>query len=197
MFEAFILAGGKSSRMGTEKAAATVGGTPMLHRVAKALEYAGASAVTVVSSRGPFGDFETVADVYRGKGALGGIHAALRSSRSETVFVAGCDFPFLSSEFIRLLVDLFNEGAADCVIPVQADGREQPLAAVYSRAACLPVCETILSDAESSVAVKALTDRVSVRLVLFEEYSFLRDSSRVLLNVNTREDLQTAEALLS
>lgn len=181
--------------MGTEKSAVTIGGITMLERVAEALEDAGASAVTVVSSRAPVEGFETVADVYRGRGALGGIHAALKFSRSETVFIAGCDFPFLTPEFVRLLVDSFNDGAFDCVIPLQSDGREQPLAAVYSSGACLPASEALLSDPEASVAVRALLERVSAKHIPFEDYAFLRGSSRILMNVNTPEELEAAESI--
>lgn len=164
----------------------------MLDRVAEALNGAGASRVTVVSSLDSASAFKTVADIHKGKGALGGIHSALYHSQSEAVFIAACDFPFLSAGLVRLLVDIFDESEDDCVIPVQRDGIVQPLAAVYSREDCLPAAEALLSDSGASCAVRSLLDRVSARYVPFEEYSDIGNADKALLNVNTPEELEAA-----
>lgn len=195
MFEAFILAGGRSTRMGADKAAALVGGTSMLDRIAEAAADAGAARITVVSSRGALEGYETVPDIFRGKGALGGIHSALKHSSCEAVFITACDFPLISAEFIRLLVDRFNGGSDCCVIPEQPDGVFQPLAAVYSRSRCLAICEEILSDPDSSNAVKALLDGTEPFHLSFGEYEHLRNADSILLNVNTPEELDQAGRL--
>jgi len=181
--------------MGADKAAAEVGGSPMLDRIAAAAADAEAARITVVSSRGSLEGYETIPDIFRGKGALGGIHSALKHATYEAVFIAACDFPLISAEFIRLLVDRFNGGSGWCVIPEQSDGVLQPLAAVYSRSRCRPICEEILADESTSNAVKALLERVEPLLLPFDEYAHLPTAENILINVNTPEELERAGRL--
>jgi molybdopterin-guanine dinucleotide biosynthesis protein A len=192
MFEAFILAGGGSSRMGRNKADIVIAGSTMLEKTAAALREAGASTITVVSSKQSFKGYGSIADVFEGRGALGGIHSALKHASGDLIFVAGCDFPFISSEFVKFLVDVSTSDGSDCVVPEQEDGRPQPLSAVYSREKCLKVCESMLTDEDSSNAVYALMDRLAVRLVRFDEYAHMANSRHLLMNVNTPEQLERA-----
>ncbi len=181
--------------MGREKALIEVGGVRLLDRVAAAAVDAGASRIAVVSSRGTIDGFETVPDIYRGKGALGGIHSALKHAGSDDVLICGCDLPFVSSEFFTLLIGAYKNGDDGGVVPEQPDGVLQPLAAIYSRSRCLPECEAILSDTEASYAVSALLDKVTPHVVPFSEYSHLANANRLLVNLNTPEDLERARNL--
>ncbi len=196
MFEAFILAGGRSSRMGKNKPEIELGGSTLLQHAADVLQAAGASRIAVVSSAFAPAGIETIPDIFEGRGALGGIHSAMKHASGDTVFILACDFPFVTAGLIELLLDKFDSHEYDAVIPAQPDGRIQPLAAVYGRERCLAECEAILGNDEASGAVNALIDRLKTRVVAFEEYSGLENSQRLLLNLNTPEDLEKAEKLV-
>src|SRR6266849_10776941 len=101
---AFILAGGKSTRMGTDKAFVTLDGRTLL---ARALDLARSvtSEVRIVGSAEKFAAFgPVVEDVFRECGPLGGIHAGLRSSPAELNLVLAVDLPFVSAELFRFLI---------------------------------------------------------------------------------------------
>ena len=167
----------------------------MLARAVSALRGAGAVRVSAVASADVPGDLETVRDVFEGKGALGGIHAALASAESDKVFVLGCDFPFITPEFIELLAGTEPGEDEGCIVPEQPDGMLQPLAAVYSKAKCFEKCAAILSDENASHAVAALLDSAGCKIIPFGEYSGLPNARRLLMNVNTPEELERARDL--
>src|SRR5262245_3657828 len=128
--EAFILAGGASSRMGTDKAQLLLEDQTFVERIAATLltvtdtiRLVGGSANSNFASR-----FATVADVYPQWGALGGLHAALTACRREWAIVVACDLPFVTADLFTMLASLRPDH--DAVVPVQPDGRPQPLAAL-------------------------------------------------------------------
>ena len=130
--EAFILAGGASSRMGTDKSQLLIEDQTFVERIA-------ATLLTVTDTIRLVGGSEnlkldTIADVYPQWGALGGLHAALNESRSEWAIVVACDLPFVTSELFRSLASKRTEH--DAVVPIQPDGRPQPLAALYRTDPC-------------------------------------------------------------
>ncbi|QQS40943.1 MAG: molybdenum cofactor guanylyltransferase [Acidobacteriota bacterium] len=196
MFEAFILAGGMSSRMGRDKASVEFEGETLIERTANTLKEAGATSVSVVLSKRS----ETVApdalpvirDEFQDAGALAGIHAALKACGSSITFVAACDLPFASADLAKLLIDALERSGADCAIPAQPDGRLQPLFGAYRRDPTLRAADRILVDTEASNAVANLTNRLRMRTMSFEEYSALANADRLLFNVNTPQELEQA-----
>ena len=193
--EGFILAGGASSRMGTDKARLSLGGRTFVERIAEALR-AIATQVSVVGTR-PFDggalDLPTVADVYRDCGALGGLHAALRACRAPWAVVVSCDLPFVTGELFARLADL-RTPEADAVAPVQRDGRPQPLCALYSTARCLERVERLLGAGERRPRV--LLREARTRWVEPSELADLRDAELFFLNVNTPEDYERAREMV-
>src|SRR5258708_4756586 len=128
---AFILAGGKSTRMGTDKAFVVLDGRTLL---ARALDVARAvtADVRIVGDAANFAGFAPVVeDVFRGCGPLGGIHAALRASAAELNLMLAVDVPFVSAGLLEFLVARARESAA--VVTVARVGGWQPLCAVYRR----------------------------------------------------------------
>lgn len=196
MFEAFILAGGMSSRMGRDKASIEFEGSTLIARTADTLKDAGATKVSVVLSKrsetvAP-GALPVIRDEFPDAGALAGIHAALKACGSEIAFVAACDLPFASADLAKLLIDALDRSGADCAIPVQPDGRIQPLFGAYRRDEAFVAVSRILEDPNASRAVAMLSDELRTRMLSFEEYSDLGNAGRLLLNVNTPEDLEQA-----
>jgi molybdopterin-guanine dinucleotide biosynthesis protein A len=115
-------------------------------------------------------------------GALGGIHAALRASGSEKVFVVACDMPHLAPDLIRHLCSLAEE--ADVVVP-EGEGGLEPLHAVY-RKGVLPVVEAALRDGQCRVV--SFFDRVRVRRVPFAEVERIDPCGSAFRNINTPEE---------
>jgi molybdopterin-guanine dinucleotide biosynthesis protein A len=104
VLSAFVLAGGQSMRMGQDKAFVMLAGRTLLVR---ALELAGSLTrdVCIVGDTAKFAAFGLVVeDVYRQRGPLGGIHAALRRSTSELNLMLAVDLPFISLRFLQHLV---------------------------------------------------------------------------------------------
>ncbi|HYN86313.1 MAG TPA: molybdenum cofactor guanylyltransferase [Pyrinomonadaceae bacterium] len=190
MIEAFILAGGASSRMGADKAHLRLGGLTLVERAARALATV-APDIKVVSSKQDAGAWglPVVADLYERAGALGGLHAALAAARAEIIAVAPCDLPFLTGALYGRLVSLAGE-EADAVVPVQPDGRVQPLCALYRRRACLGTVARLLDAGERRP--RALLDEVRTRLVPFQSLADLDGARLFFRNVNTPEDYEEA-----
>jgi molybdopterin-guanine dinucleotide biosynthesis protein A len=189
--EGFILAGGASSRMGADKAHLRLGGRTLVERAAAALGGV-AGRVSVVSSKPDAAAFglPVVGDLLGGRGALGGLHAALAHASAEWAAILSCDLPFVTRALFERLASRRGQDA-DAVAPLQPDGRPQPLCALYLRAACLPVTEELLRAGE--LRPRALLARVHTRWVSFAEVEDLENSGHFFRNVNTPEDF--AEAL--
>src|SRR5215471_15241665 len=130
---AFVLAGGKSSRMGSDKAFVRLGEANLLSR---ALRIAGTvtSAVRIVGDAKKFESFgQVVEDVYPDRGPLGGIHAALSSTATRWNLMLAVDLPFVRTELLSYLISQARESDVIVTVP-QVDGGLQPLCAVYQRA---------------------------------------------------------------
>ncbi|HEV7903395.1 MAG TPA: molybdenum cofactor guanylyltransferase [Pyrinomonadaceae bacterium] len=189
--EGFILTGGASSRMGTDKARLSLGGLTFIERIAGALRSA-TPRISVVSARQESFNLElpVVADIHRDCGALGGLHAALRACRAPWALIVSCDLPFVTGELFARLGEFRNEETTDAVAPLQTDNRPQPLCALYSPARCLERVEKLLQEGERRPRV--LLRQVRTRWVEHAELSDLRDAELFFLNVNTPEDYRRA-----
>src|SRR5215469_2143568 len=101
---AFILAGGRSTRMGTDKAFVMLDGRTLLARMLE-LARSVCADVRIVGDRTKFGAFAAVVeDIFPTCGPLGGIHAALRSSKTDLNLIFAVDIPFLSTEFLQFMI---------------------------------------------------------------------------------------------
>jgi molybdopterin-guanine dinucleotide biosynthesis protein A len=177
----FVLAGGRSSRMGRDKALLACGSRPLIEEVAAKLSaVAGSVALVGAPERyGGFG-FDCLPDLRTGCGPLGGIEAALAAGRGEYNLIAACDMPNLrESHCLSWIRDLFhasNETGALCTAVCDATGKIHPLCAVY-RAGCLPT-------------VRALLDAGDFRLrsLLEELHAITIDIGEKLWNLNTAAD---------
>src|SRR5690349_18734131 len=191
--QGFILVGGASRRMGRDKALLDFGGQPMLERIARELS-AIASAVSLVGARQIYPSFENVPDVHQQWGALGGIHAALTAARADWAALVACDLPFVTNKLFERLATFVND-TTDAVVPIQADGRPQPVCALYRAVTCLPEIEKLVAAGEHTP--RALLATVHTRYVDFAELRDLPGAENFFFNVNTQEDLQKAQAILS
>lgn len=188
--EGFILAGGASSRMGEDKALLRLGGELFVGRAARALR-AVAGRVRVVSSRHEAAalGLEVLPDLYEGRGALGGVHAALAACEAPWAAVLSCDLPFVTGGLLARLAS-FRAPSTDAVAPTQEDGRPQPLCALYARDPCFRMTEDLIRTGE--LRPRALLRQVRTRWVGFGELEDLGGAGLFFRNVNTPEEYRGA-----
>jgi len=183
--EAFILAGGASSRMGTDKSQLRLEHQTFTERIAATLQML-TDSVTVVGRTSP--KFPSVADIYPQWGALGGLHAALAACKRECAIVVACDLPFVTAELFSYLASLRMDHEA--VVPLQSDERPQPLAALYRVDPCLQRAAELIEAGRRRPL--DLLEAVKTRWVQFAELRNLEQSERFFVNINTPDDYYEA-----
>jgi molybdopterin-guanine dinucleotide biosynthesis protein A len=187
-----ILSGGRSRRMGRDKATALIGDESLVkHAYGTARKVFG--KIIVVSSRHASiegVDVPIVADFLPVPGSITGIVSALLYADTPHVFVLGCDMPFVTPEAISCVLDAL--GGQDVVIP-RTEGGLEPMHALYARSCISPMLSAI---ERHRMKVIDLFPYLSVR-ILPSCPLFNRNGISVFANVNTEEDLRRAERLLS
>ena len=189
--DAFILAGGASRRMGTDKSQLLIDRQTFIERIAKTLSNVTNSITSVAQSKNASLDASTlpvVPDIYPQWGALGGVHGALTASTREWAIVVACDLPFVSSELFLHLAKLRLDH--DAVVPVQMDNRPQPLAALYRIDPCRQRATELIEAGKRRPL--DLLEAVKTRWVVFEEIRNLDQAERFFVNINTPEDYHEA-----
>jgi molybdenum cofactor guanylyltransferase len=190
---AIILAGGKSTRMGTNKALLQIQDTPNIERIVNVLrpDFPHPVLVTNDPDHYHFLGIKTVKDYFPGKGPLAGIHAGLAASPYAVNVVAACDMPFVSAELARALIEKSDH--YDAVIPV-IGGKQQPLFAVYKKTLIDVIEEKIKND---KLRMKDLLNAVNVLYVTEQELKVEDSFERIFFNMNHpheyEEALQLAE----
>ncbi len=190
----FILAGGKSTRMGRDKAFVEYEDGTLLVR-ALDLGRSVASGVWIVGSKEKFAEFAPVVeDVFRDCGPLGGIHAALQASLTDFNLMLAVDTPFVSSAFLQYLVSQARMARDAAVIVPRAGGRRQPLCAIYRREFA-SVAENALRAGQNRI--DRLFDQVQTRVIEQEELERAGFSPAIFRNLNTPEQLEAEKRRLT
>jgi molybdopterin-guanine dinucleotide biosynthesis protein A len=183
--EGFILVGGASSRMGTDKSRLLLEGQTFVHRIAKELS-AITHLVTVVgkdSARAGL-SLPGAPDIHERWGALGGVHAALSACCADWAAIVACDLPYVTGELFTRLANLRDNFEA--VAPIQGDGRPQPLCALYRGVPCLADAEALIKTGERKPV--ALLQSLRTRWVPFAELEDLAGAEHLFDNINTPQD---------
>lgn len=185
---AFILAGGRSSRMGADKAFLELAGKPLIVRAVEVAREA-VPEVKIVGDRRKFAAFgPVIEDVYRDRGPLGGIHAALTSSAAEWNLILGVDLPFVPAQFLKYLLMRAESSGATVTVP-SVGGYFQPLCAVYSKAFLL-YAEHALSAGKNKI--DQLFREVTLCSVSEEDLNANGFGASIFRNLNTPEEWQSA-----
>lgn len=187
------MAGGKSSRLGKDKALLTVGGETLLARALRALGEVTADQIVVgpPERRQQSGGASVYPDEFPESGPLGGIYTAIRAARYDLTLVVACDMPLLEPALLGFLLTLAD--GYDVVLP-RPGGRGEPLHAVYRRTCEDPIRRQLDSG---DYKVSRLVDKVRVRAVDDDELRAYDPKLRSFRNVNTPEDWAEAQALLT
>jgi molybdopterin-guanine dinucleotide biosynthesis protein A len=184
---AAIMAGGKSRRMGQDKAWIELDGEPLITRVAKVLAEVADEVIVVANDpRYESLGLRVVPDRFPDGGALGGIATGVSAATHDRVLVAACDMPFLLVEVWRVLLDHRYE--ADVVIPKIANEFET-LHALYSKTCVAPMERAL---AAGKMRVISFFDEVRVYAIAERELRVADPTLRSFTNVNTPEELASA-----
>lgn len=183
-----ILAGGKSSRLGNDKAFVKFEGVPIIERILSVLGTLFRKCIIVANTPEKFADLgcRLVADVYREVGPLGGLQAGLTASDSELNLVTACDMPLIKPEVVKYLISIKGE---DAVVPV-IGGFPEPLLAVYSTR-CLPVIEKMIRNGQYKIS--RLYDKVATKFIDEKELREIDPELLSFCNINTLDALKTHE----
>jgi molybdopterin-guanine dinucleotide biosynthesis protein A len=186
--DAAILAGGKSSRMGTNKALLDIGGRRMIEQVAEIVQQVCEHYFVVANTpeRYDFLNIPCYEDIIKNVGPLGGIHSALTHANSRHCLVIACDLPFIS---VGLLKYLCENAAGHHIFAIESSRGIEPLCAVYSKKSLQTIEAQIL---QKEFAVIDLYKRLTAKIVHTKELDGILDDA-FFLNVNTPEDLQLAK----
>lgn len=186
-----ILAGGKSSRMGEDKALLQFEGKDFIKKIAEELSFFEEKLIARGNNSALLNleeDFwKIIQDEYPDHGPIGGLHAVLKICRSEAMFCVSCDMPLITGELARAMCDVFREyqmrgESCDAVIGVASDGKYHPLCGIYRKGLWTQMEEEILQDNNRLMAVLG---KCHVRYVELDE-----ETSRQLTNVNTRKEYE-------
>lgn len=177
--------------MGRDKMSLRIGGKTLVERVAAVLRDRCDEVIVCGGEQSPPG-VRAVRDDRPGLGPLAGMESGLAAARFPLVFVAAGDMPFLRAELVDRLVAILRDRAVLAVVP--HDGkRVHPLCAAYSRG----VLPRLRADLDGGLRaarefVRNLDDTVYVSA---EELASLGDTDRLLMNINSPEDLRRARDL--
>jgi molybdenum cofactor guanylyltransferase len=201
--DAIVLAGGASSRMGSDKALIELDGVPLLTRVVKAacgvahvkrVLIVGRTSLPALGTappgrmRQPAAEIECRADEMPGLGPLGGVASGLECVRSEYALVLACDTPWLQERLLDALIE--RAPGNDAVVPYW-DKKPQVLCAVYARS-LLPLMRKLLDEGGRSL--QSLLGQIPVlRTIDQDEVSRFDPSGLSFFNLNTPEELEQAE----
>ena len=180
-----ILSGGKSLRMGEDKAFLKIGGMPIIERTILLLQELFEETIVITNQRKHYQHLglNVFDDLIPNLGALGGLYTGIERSSYPYSFVVACDMPFLNRKVIELLTE--QTGDFDVIIPKTEDGL-QPLHAIYSKG-CLSAILQVLKEKKNRI----IDIFPLVRVNVIDEKRFLSlDPNRLsFVNLNTPEDL--------
>jgi FdhD protein len=181
---AVILAGGRSSRMGSNKALLPYRGGRFIEAIHRQLQDMFEEVLLVTNSpeQYAFLPCRKVADIFPGLGALAGLHAGLHHAATPRIFAVACDMPYLNDTLIRRLALVPTE--ADVVIPEGENGPE-PLHALYGKG-CLPFMAEALAADERRII--SFFPRVRVRRLAREQVALIDTNFDSFRNINTPDD---------
>ena len=192
-----VLAGGRSRRMGTDKALlrwppGAADGLSLLELTAARLATL-CEEVLVVGSRepAPAGTRE-VPDLYPDGGSLGGIASGLQVAQHPRALVVATDMPFLNAALLRWLAE--RPGAWDAIVPLSPEGRPEPLHAVYAQTCLAPLRRRVEAG---QLKIQDFLDEVVTRFIRAEQWHTVDPDGRSFFNLNTPEDLEEANRLFT
>ena len=180
-----ILAGGKSSRYGSNKALVEIHGIRLIERVIRVMEPLFERLIIITNTPQEYAYLKLpmVEDLIKGLGPLGGVFTGLQTMSDDAGFFVACDMPFLSGELIHHMADVLED--FDAVVP-KVDWKIEALHAIYTKH-CIPAIEKLIDDRDYQVI--KFFQGVRVRYVNKEEILSFDPEMRSFFNINRPEEL--------
>lgn len=190
---AIVLAGGKSLRLGRNKALEPFLGKSLVEHVVDRLRPLAVQLLIVTSGEQALPSLdktEALNDVYPGEGPLGGIYTGLLAARYSHSIVVGCDMPFINTKLFRFMVELAPE--FDAVVPRLSPVKVEPLHAVYAKS-CLDKIK--IQFGKKQLGIHTLLSTLHIRYIEREECLRFDPGLKSFFNINNQADLDRALAL--
>lgn len=192
-FTVAIIAGGKSSRMGTNKSFVTLGGKPIIEHVIERVSNLGQAETLLITNRPDeyaYLNLPMHGDVLPEKGSLGGIYTAIHHSQHPHTLVVACDMPFINAELLQYMLTLREN--VDVVVP-RVENYPEGMHAIYSKACLQPIRQRLEQD---NLKIIGFYETVQVRSLDEPEYERFDSKGLSFFNVNTPEELEKARQLV-
>jgi molybdopterin-guanine dinucleotide biosynthesis protein A len=180
-----ILSGGKSIRMGKNKAFIQVEGVPIIERIHNLFRKLFREVIIVTNEKDLFSNFDAkiFSDLIPDKGALGGLYTGIVFSSFYYSFCVACDMPFIKKSLVQYLIE--NAANEDVIVPRTKDGL-QPLHAIYSKN-CVDAIRRSIEEGKSKII--DIYDQVNVKIVDEKDFLCFDPGRESFINVNTPEEL--------
>lgn len=172
----FVLAGGRSTRMGRDKALLPYHGTSLVEHMARTVE-AAVGSVALIGDPARYASlgYPVYPDKFAGCGPLGGVYTALSVSKTDWNLILACDMPGVTADLLRRLTEVAVESNSNCVATAAGCTSDaEPLCAVYHRS-CMPALLRAIE--EKRFKMKDLVEELDSRTLPVE--------ASALANVNT------------
>jgi len=182
-----ILSGGKSTRMGENKAFIEIEGVPIVSRIHNLFKELFKEVVIVTNQQELFKNFDSkiYSDLLPNKGVLGGLYTGLFFSTFHYSFCVACDMPFIKKSLVQYIIK--NIDGEDVVVPRTIDGL-QPMHAVYSKN-CLDPIKNIIEQGKYKII--DIYNRVNVKIIEEKYFISIDPFRESFVNVNTPEELRS------
>jgi molybdopterin-guanine dinucleotide biosynthesis protein A len=197
--EGFVLTGGASIRMGKDKSRLSIGGETLAERAIRNLTAVCSKVTTVGGNR--VGAVPRVEDVIEPEGhgqkaAIIGVFSALKHANSEWTAILACDLPFVPPDLFRVLISEAKAApkVINIIVPIQPDGRFQPLCALYRTKPIFSAVEAAIR--EGSLKLTDLLEQIDLIAIDFSKLDAFENAKDQFVNINTLEDLAHAREVL-
>ncbi|NRS88809.1 molybdopterin-guanine dinucleotide biosynthesis protein A [Flavobacterium sp. 7E] len=179
---AFILAGGKSQRMGTDKGLLPLNGKPFVSHICEAVSPIVGENIVIVSSNTDYDflGYTRIEDIIKDKGPVGGIYTALQQSKTKLNFVLSVDAPLVTSELLLWILE--NHSESFLMTQVQANEKSYPLIAIYDQSVVTVFEENLRND---QLRLRSVRDEVAHQTIVVPE-----KWNDQVQNINTQEEYQ-------
>jgi molybdopterin-guanine dinucleotide biosynthesis protein A len=182
-----ILSGGRSIRMGENKALIQIEGIPIIKRIYDLFNELFQEVIIVTNQKDLFSNFDSkiYSDLIPGKGALGGLYTGIFFSSFHYSFCVACDMPFIKKSLVQYLIE--NIHGEDVIVPQTKDGL-QPLHAIYSKN-CAETIKKIIQEGKSKIIDSYC--QLNVKIVDEKDFLCFDPGGESFINVNTPEELRS------
>lgn len=181
-YTAYILAGGKSQRMGTDKGLLPLGGIPFVSHICEAVKPIVGENIVIVSSNADYDflGYTRIEDIVQDKGPVGGIYTALQHSKTKLNFILSVDAPLLSTELLLWILE--NQDGSYQMTQVQLQDKAYPLIGIYDRSLASIFDENTKKD---RLRLRQVIKEIKHQTLLVPE-----KWSAQVQNINTPEEYQ-------